>query len=179
MSSQLTINANTDLKLNKAILIRNNGKKIIKKTISNKIIFFKKRIHNKTQNGQNQNSILQTLPNQVENEITQVNTQSEENEIAFSKDYKNFLKLEKRKRARNTYHMYLCLKFNNFEMFLTGIIDSIPLDERCLQLLNDNFEYYSLIDNNDFYWKIALSSFDLKEYINLYCAIYTTTFAIK
>ena len=169
MSSQLNININTDLKRNKAILIRNNGKKIIQKTIFNNIKRFK--------NGQNQTSILQALPNQVENEITQVNHQSEENEVDFSKDHKNFLKLQKRKRAKTTYQMYLCLKFNNFEIFLNSIIDNIPLDTRCLQLLNDNFQYYSLIDKNDFHWRLALASFNLKEYINLYCAIYTTIVA--
>lgn len=171
MSLQPNININTDLKRNKVILIKKDGKKIIQKTLFNYI----KRFKEINKNGQNQNSILQTLPNQVENEITQVNSHSEENEVLFSKDYKNFLKLQKRKRAKNTYHMYLSLKFNNFETFLNGIIDSIPLDIRCLQLLNDNFEYYSLIDKNDFYWKVALSNFNLKEYINLYSAMHSIT----
>ena len=168
---------NTDLKLNKAILIRNNGKKIIKKTLFNKIIFFKKRIRNKTQNGQSQTSILQTLSNKTQNEVTQIITQDQESKIIFSKDYKNFLKLEKRKNAKNTYHMYLCLKFNNFEKFFNGLIDGIPLDERCLHLLNDNFQYYSLIDKHDFYWRVALSPFDLQKYINLYCTTYATRVA--
>ena len=177
MSSQLTIRANTDLKLNKAILIRNNGKKIIKKTIFNKIIFFKKRIRNKTQNEQteNKNSILSELSNQIENEVNQINTQDQKDKDKYSKEYKNFIKLDKRKNAKNTYHMYLCLKFNNFKKFFNGLIDGIPLDERCLHLLNDNFQYYSLIDKHDFYWRVALASFDLQKYINLYCTIYTST----
>lgn len=179
MSSQLNININTDLKLNKAILIKNDGKKIIKKTKFNNIKYFKKRIRSKLQNGQSKTCILQTLSNQTQNEVTQTSNQDQESEVLLSKDYKNFLKLEKRKNAKNTYHMYLCLKFNNFEKFLNGLLDGIRLDERCLHLLNDNFEYYSLIDKHDFYWRQALFNFNLQNFPTLLFVMKSTTVSIK